>query len=129
MSECAGRDDNEGCKMGEREGDDPSFPPRSPSDMISIQVGRFSTDKGFERPLQHCGPIEVPFVIRQLVCPLAIFVYSARGSTRDPLALDKPRSKIRPMSDRVEGLPPENSRQPAGGVEVMNNSPEVVEVV
>ena len=55
-----------------------------------VQVGRFSTDEGFERPLQNRGPIEVPLVVRQVFCQLAIFVYGTRGGTCDTLALDEP---------------------------------------
>jgi len=105
--------------MGRRERrgggrDDPSFPPRSPSDVFSIQVGCFPADEGLERPLQHRRPIKVTLVVRQLICPLAIFVYGAGGGARDPLALDEPRSKIWPVSNRVEWLPPEGGRQFTG---------------
>lgn len=81
-------------------------PPRSPSDMFSVKVRCLSTDEGFEGPLQDCGPIEVPFVVHHPVHPLAVFIYGTRCGTRNPFALDKPRSKIWPMSDGIKGLPP-----------------------
>jgi len=99
---------------GGRRYDGPSFPFRSPSNMFSIQVRCLSTDEGFERPLQDYGPIEVPFIVRNLVYPLAVFVYGTRDGTRDPLTLDEPRSKIWPMSNCIEGLPPGSSYQPTG---------------
>ena len=92
----------------------PSFPCRLPSYVFSIQVRCLSTNERFERPLQNRGPVEVAFVVRHLVFPLAIFVYGARDGTCDPLTLDEPRSKIRPMSDRVKRLPPESTHQPTG---------------
>ena len=83
-----------------------AFPRRLPSDVFSIQVRGLSTDEGFERPLQDRRPIKIPFVVRHLVRPLAIFVYGARGSSSNPLAINEPMSKIWPMSDWVKGLPP-----------------------
>ena len=77
--------------------DSPSFSSGSPSNMLSIQVGCLSTDEGLERPLQDCRPIKVPFVVRHLVYPLAVFVYGACDGTCDPFALDEPRSKIWPI--------------------------------
>jgi len=77
---------------GGKRDDDPSFLPRLPIDVFSIQVRCFSTDEGFEHSLQHRGPIKVPFIVRQPVHPLAIFVDGACGGTRDPLALDETRS-------------------------------------
>jgi len=85
---------------------------RSPIDMLSIHVRRLPTDEGFECPLQDRRPIKIPFVVCHIVYPFAIFVYGARGSTSDPLALGEPRSKVWPMSDLVKGLPPERDRQP-----------------
>ena len=103
--------------------------PRSPSDMFSVQAGCFSTDEGFERPLQHRGPIEVPLVVRQFVCPSAIFVYGTRGGTRDALAVDEPRPEVLPVPNGVEGLPPESRRQPPEAERMEGSSPKVVEVV
>jgi hypothetical protein len=87
-------------------------PSRSPSDMFSVKVRCLSTHEGFESPLQDRGPIQVPFVVRHPVHPLAIFIYGPRGGTRNPFALDEPMSKIWPMSDGVERLPPKAAISP-----------------
>jgi hypothetical protein len=81
-------------------------PSRSPSYMFPVKVRSLPTHEGLERPLQDPGPIEIPFVIRHPVHPFTIIIYGPSGGTRNPFALDKPMSKIWPMSDGVERLPP-----------------------
>ena len=109
-----GRGNGEERVCWEGRSDGPLFPSRSPSDVFSIHIRRLSTNEGFERSLQDCRPIKVPFIVCHTVCPLPIFVHGTRGGTSDPLALDEPRSEIWPMSDWVEGLPPKSDCQPIG---------------
>ena len=82
--------------------------------MFPIQFGCSPTDEGFERPLQHRRPIEVPLVIRQFVCPLVIFVYGDHGGARDAFAFDKPRSEIWSAPNRVEWFAAGRGRQLSG---------------